>query len=351
MYLVLASGSLLLAWGCGGGDESAGQAGPAAGLAAGPAAGHAEPAPTPAAPASPEPTHPEPASAPSGSDTAIAAARINALTATDHSMHYISPWFIAGESAYTPTMTAPRCYPEGAGDQAGAQCYYLVDDLSVSHRPDDFTFSNVRRTGTLPDGIPRLSADVTLTPSATDATDAAVEVVFPAAAAAYTFLGGWLEHGAFGVLSTDQGAGDSRVVGWIGLNFGIDRVTTNPVPSDSQIGADPTEATWTGAMIGKTDGGSIVTGGIRLTYHFNDIVTGPDRTDDDTVSVSFHDVTGDRSIDPFEGMLVRDATFGHLKDSDRRMEGGFIGPKHSEEVVGHFRSNSVTGAFGGKREP
>ena len=181
--------------------------------------------------------------------------------------------------------------------------------------------------------------------------DQDADVVFPRTDADYTFFGGWLSYGMFGVLSTDQGEADQRVVGWIGLDVGIDRVNSNPRPSAAQLAAGAGEATWTGAMVGKTNSGVLVTGAMSLTYHFNAIITGSGSHNDDEVSVSFHSVTGNRTIQPFNNLIVRDAAFGGSRGTNAHMEGGFIGNRGSEEVMGNFTSNAITGAFGGRRQP
>ena len=348
-------GAALLVWGCGGAGEKAGPSAAPTVQDTPPPAPSPAPAPAPAPAPSPAPV-PEAAQPPSDPgpsfeiDMTITDEAANALTAHSHSIHYVSRWYFNSRSDRRPTAGVPYCYPRNAAHQAGGECYYSLDGLRVSHNPDDFVFGNVRHTGTLPGGIPRVAADVALTPSASDADDRPVEVVFPAADAAYTYLGGWLEHGTFGVLSTDQGEAGNRVVGWIGLNVGIDRVTTNPRPSPRQVRAGLSEATWTGAMIGKTDAGDVVSGSMRLVYDFGPL-TGADNIDGHTVSVSFQDVTGNRRIDSFEDMTVRDGTFGKGASYTRRLEGGFVGERHAEEVLGTFYSNSVTGAFGGKRLP
>ena len=313
-------GSILFVWGCGGGGGSGGAGG----------SGNRDGSPGQAP----------------GLVTSIPTASVNALTTSNDSIHFISGWFVSGDSAFTPTVDRPYCYAKNRYGHAGGECYYEIGDQTVRHNPDDFTFSNVRGTGTLPNDIPQFTADVVFTPSATDAANNAVEPIFPGAGAAYSFWGGWLEHGAFGVLSTDQGVGDRRVVAWAGLNFGRDDVGPNPTPAGEQ-----TTARWTGAMVGQTDGGDRVTGTMRLIYRFNAIRTGPGHAGDDRIDVSFHDVTGGRRIDPFEDMLVRDATFAAPAAFGRRLDAGFVGNPHSEEVLGQFYSNSVTGAFGGRRQP
>ena len=323
----IACGLALLAWGCGGG----GGGGAGGGAAGGGGMSGASDGPGPVV-----------------SVVEIAPQRINALTADVNSIHYLSPWFIDPGSARNPGAARPICYPTNSAGQAGGECYYRVGALTVTHRPDDLSFSNVRQGPTLPGGIPGLTADVSFTPSATDASDTPVPAVFPAAGAHYRFWGGWLDHGAFGVLSTDQGAGGDRVVAWAGLDFGLDRVRVNPGPSAEELAGGATEARWTGAMVGMTDAGDRVTGSMRLTLHFGPVLTGPGYPNDDTVSVSFHDVTGDRRIDSFDDLPLRDATFGGVEGT-RTIQGGFVADPGSEEVLGHFRSNAVTGAFGGGR--
>lgn len=280
----------------------------------------------------------------------MTAEEMNALAQKDAARHYLSHWFISDTSGHIPNITGSVCY-HSRGGLAGARCTYNVDDIAVSGQPNGFTFSNVQVVGRLPNGIQRMTADVERTVTAHNADNEAASPVFAGDATDYRFMGGWLEDGMFGVLSGVQGEDDEQVIGWVGLNLGTYTSSLNPRPLNAEALMNNTEATWLGAVIGKADGGQAVTGAMTLTYHFNQVL-GSGVHNDDEVSVAFSRMTDGRTIAPFERMFVRDATFerGGSSPGDRHIRGGFFGAANSEEVLGNFYSDGITGAFGGVRQ-
>ena len=176
---MLVSALVVLLWGCSGGGGSSLEA---------PSGAHE---PTQSNPPLPADTPLPPIPPPLETNANLTAASVNAFTGTDHSVHYVSRWFISEDSALTPTPGAPRCYRRSVGGQAGGECYYPVDNLRIAHHPDDLTFSNIQHTGTLPNAIPQFTADVAFTPTATDAMDQDTDVVFPRTDADWPFPRNW----------------------------------------------------------------------------------------------------------------------------------------------------------------
>ena len=158
--------------------------------------------------------------------------------------------------------------------------------------------------------------------------------------------GAWLYHGGFGVV-TERTAdiGGVRRSGMYSLAGGY---------SDAEEPAPDVDTTYAGLMVGSPVAGehrgNILQGDADLVY----------TSADNHIDADFTDIRDlDRGV-AYETETIRfadvpvddDGIFSQRSGEDepfRDIVGGFAGPGH-EEVLGHFESDGVVGAFGAIRE-